>query len=86
MRLTNNLLEIHYYILNNVKDNLAPFYYHFLKALYENKFHCWLCLFLNPWYAADLKEIRELHRVEGMHCKTVIFEMKDHFLDYVSVC
>ena len=35
---------------------------------------------------ADLKEIRELHRVEGVHSKTVIFEMKAQFLDYVAAC
>ena len=34
----------------------------------------------------DLEKIRELHRVEGVHSKTVIFEMKYHFLDYVATC
>ena len=41
---------------------------------------------MDPRYAADLKEIRELHGFEGVHCKTVIFETKAHFLDYVAAC
>ena len=43
-------------------------------------------MFLDPRYAAYLKEIRELHGFEGVHSKTVIFEMKDQFLDYFSTC
>ena len=66
VRLANNLLELHYKILENVKDNLAPFIEHPLKSPDENKFHWSLCLFLDPRYAADLKEIRELHGVEGV--------------------
>ena len=86
VRLTNNLLEIHYNILDNVKDKLAPFIEHLLKAPDENFFHWWFFLFLGPQYAADLKEIRELHGVEGVQSKTVIFEIKAHFLDYVAAC
>ena len=41
-------------------------------------------MFLSPQYAADLKEIRELHGFEGVHINTVVFEMKAQFLDYVS--
>ena len=55
VRLANNLLELHYSILDNVKYNLAPFIEHLLKDPYENKFHWWFCLFLYPQYAADLK-------------------------------
>ena len=40
----------------------------------------------NTLYVADLKETGELHGVEGVHIKTVIFEMKDQFLDYFSAC
>ena len=36
--------------------------------------------------AADLKEIRELKEVEGVHSSIVIFEMKTHFLYYVDAC
>ena len=43
-------------------------------------------MFLSPQYAADLKEIRELHGFEGVHINTVVFEMKAQFLDYVSAC
>ena len=50
------------------------------------KIHWWFYLFFDPRYAADLKEIKELHEVEGMHSNTMIFEMKDHFLDYVVAC
>ena len=31
-------------------------------------------------------KIRELHGVEVVHSKTVIFEIKAHFLDYVTAC
>ena len=86
VRLSNHLIELHYKILENVKDKLAPFIEHLLKAPDENKFHWVFCLFLNPRYAANLKEIRELHGVEGVHSKTVVFEMKAHFLDYVAAC
>ena len=86
VRLENNLLDLHYNILANLKDKLAPFIGHILKAPYENEFHWWFCLFSDPRYAAHLKEIRELHGVEGVHIKTVILEMKAHFLDYVSAC
>ena len=58
VRLANNLLELHYNILDNVKDKLAPFIYHLLKVRYENKFHCWFYLFWDPRYAAYLKELR----------------------------
>ena len=34
----------------------------------------------------DLEKIRELHRVEGVHSKTMIFEMRSHFLDYIATC
>ena len=73
VRIINNLLEIHYKILNNVKYNLAPLFDHLLKAPYENFFRWWFCLFLDPRYVADMKEIKELHGVEGVHNKTVIF-------------
>ena len=43
-------------------------------------------MFLDPRCEKDLKEIRELHGVEGVHSKTVIFEMKAHFLEYISAC
>ena len=43
-------------------------------------------VFFNPQYTADLKGIREIHGVEGVHSKTVIFEIKDHFLYYVADC
>ena len=43
-------------------------------------------MILDPQYTADRKAIRELHGVEVVHSKTVIFEIKDHFLDYVSDC
>ena len=36
--LINNLLELHFKILDNVKDKLDPFIEHLLKALDENKF------------------------------------------------
>ena len=86
MRLANNLLEIHYKILENVKDKLAPFIDHIIKAPDEIKFHWWFCLFLYQIYAEDLKEIRELNGVEGVHSKTMIFEIKAHILDYVAAC
>ena len=86
VRIANNLLDLHYKILDNVKDNLAPFIEHLLKATYEKKYHWWFCLFLDPRYAEGLKEIRELRGVEGVHSKTVIFEMKANFLDYVAAC
>ena len=86
MRLANNLIEIHYKILDNVKDNMAPFIELLIKAPYERKLHWRFCLFLDPRYAEDLKYRRELRGVEGVHIKTVIFEMKDKFLDYVFAC
>ena len=58
MRLVNNLLEIQYNILENVKDKLAPFIEHLLKDPYDKKIYWWFCLFLDPRYAADMKEIR----------------------------
>ena len=39
---------------------------------------------MDSLYAADMKETRELRGVKGVHIKTVIFETKSHFLDYVS--
>ena len=45
VRLANNLLEIHYNILDNVKNNLAPFVEHLLKAPDENRFHWWFYFF-----------------------------------------
>ena len=41
-------------------------------------------LFLNPQHGEDLKKIRQLNVVEGVHIKTVIFEKKVHFLYYVD--
>ena len=38
VRLANNLLGVHYNILENVKDKLDPFIGHLLKATYEKKF------------------------------------------------
>ena len=76
MRLTNNLLEVHYKISEDMKDKLVPLIENLLKAPDEKCFNWWLYLFLDPRYAEDLKEIRELHGVEGVHSKTVIFEMK----------
>ena len=58
VRLADNLLELHYNILENLKNKLVPFIEHLLKAPDENKFHWWFCLFLDPRYAVDLKEIR----------------------------
>ena len=86
MRLANNLLDLHYKIFGNVKDKMAPFIEHLLKAPHEKKTHWWFCSFLDTQYAADLKEIRELHGFEGGISNTIIFEMKDHFLDYVTAC
>ena len=43
-------------------------------------------VFLNPQYTADLKGIREIHGVEGVHSKTFIFEMKANLLEYVTTC
>ena len=43
-------------------------------------------MFLDPRCEKDLKEIRELHGVEGVQSKTVIFEIKAQFLYYVSAC
>ena len=43
LMLANNLLDIHYKILYNVKDKLATCIEHLLKAPDENKFHWWLC-------------------------------------------
>ena len=83
VRFTNNLLEPHYNILENVKNKLVYFIEQLIKALDERKIHWWFCLILDPQYTADLKEIRELHGVEVVHSKTVIFEMKAHVLDYV---
>ena len=42
--------------------------------------------FLDTRYAEDLKEIRELYGVEGVHINTLIFEIKAHFLDYFAAC
>ena len=86
IKLANNLRGLHYNILYNVKYNLAPSIEHLIKAPDENKFHWVFCLFLNPRYAANLKEIRELHGFEGVHINAVVFEMKAQFLDYVSAC
>ena len=86
VRFTNNLLEPHYNIFENVKNKLACFIERLIKALDETKIHWWFCLILDPQYTADLKEIRELHGVEVVHSKTVIFEIKAHFLDYFSDC
>ena len=86
IKLANNLRGLHYNILYNVKYNLAPSIEHLIKAPDENKFHWWFCLFLYPRYAVDLKEIIELHRVEGVHSKTVILEMKDLVLDDIAAC
>ena len=58
MRLANKLLELNCNILENLKDKLEPFIENLLKVPDENKFHWLLCLFLDPRYAADLKEIR----------------------------
>ena len=66
MRLTNNLLEFHYKILDNVKDKMAHFIDHLLKAP-DKKKNWWFCLFLDPQYKAHLKETRELHGVEEVH-------------------
>ena len=38
VRLANNLLEFHYKIWENVKNNLAPFIEYLLKAPYEKIF------------------------------------------------
>ena len=86
MRLANKLLGLHYKILDNLKDKLEPFIEHLLKATGEKKFYWWFCLFLDPLCVTDLKETRELHGVEGVHSKTVIFEIKAHFLYYVAAC
>ena len=69
-----------------MKDKLEPFIENLLKVPDENKFHWLLCLFLDPRYAADLKKIRELNGVEGVHSNTVTFDMKAYFLDYVAAC
>ena len=45
VRLKNNLLEIHYNILENVKNKLAPLIENLLKAPYENTFYWWFCFF-----------------------------------------
>ena len=86
MRPANNQLEIHHKILDNVKDSLAPFVDTLLKAPEEKHFiGGYVCFWIHDM-RKDLEKIRELHRVEGVHSKTVIFEMKYHFLDYVATC
>ena len=45
VRLSNKLLEIHYKILENVKDNMAPFIENLLKATDQKKINWWFCFF-----------------------------------------
>ena len=55
VRLSNNLIEIYYKILENVKYKLTPFIEHLLKDPYDKKIYWWFCLFLDPIYTADPK-------------------------------
>ena len=84
VELANNILGVHYNIFDNVKDKLAPFVEHLLKYPDQKKNYWCFCLFLNLRYAEYLKEISELHGVEGVHSKNVIFEMKSHLLYYFA--
>ena len=44
-RLATNLLELHYKILENLKDNTEHLIEHLLKDPDKNTFHWWFCLF-----------------------------------------
>ena len=50
LKLAKNLIEIHYNILENVKDKLASSIEHLIKAPDENTLHWWFCFFKSTIY------------------------------------
>ena len=81
--LRSNLLEVHYNMRSRVKYNLTNVLAPLLQLPAPQKYHYWFAIFLEPWYAIEIKGIKTFHQSENVDNKTLFQQMMPKFYEYI---